>query len=233
MSHVAVVLGTHNRLRSLQNAVESIRRAARGVPYEIVVVDGCSSDGTRDWTAQQKDVLLIGQPPPLTGAVAAFNLGFGYAVDRAVPYVCHMNDDAQILTEGAFARAISRCEADPKIGVVAFAFDLRGGFSFDRVHGKTQSNFGLVRREAGMAVARAQGDPDGKRWWHPDYYTYGADNEFSCWMWKLGWKIDEATDIQVHDLSVKDALRSQNQSRHNGDSERFWRRWPDARSLQP
>ena len=57
---VAVILGTYNRKQHLERALASVRSAVGSLPYEIVVVDGGSTDGSREWLAGEADVVLIG-----------------------------------------------------------------------------------------------------------------------------------------------------------------------------
>jgi len=222
---VGVVFGTYNRMPQLQRTMAALRRNA-GLPFDVIAVDGGSSDGSREWLQDQPDVRLIRQEGPLTGAVAAFNLGFAYAVDH-YPFICQLNDDAELVTSDGIARALAILRADPRAGAVAFAFDFWGDFGVDSVRGVTYVNFGVIRREAGMAVARKQGDPSGKTWWNPVYRTYGADCEFGCLLSCLGWKVHAAPDIRVHDLSTQDGLRDRNQGNtvDRPDTRLFWRRW--------
>lgn len=226
MKSVAIVLGTYNRLGSLQRAIASIRIAVGAHPYRIVISDGGSSDGTLPYLARCADVHCI--DGGLEGAVVAFNRGFAWAVDQGFDYVMHLNDDAEIIAvkPPAIAAAIVLLETYPQIGEVAFEFDLRGDWGFDTVNGAPYANFGVVRREAGIAVAKAQGDPTGRAWWNPLYRTYGADSEFGCRLWQLGWWVYPARGLRVHDLQHQDALRAQNAS-HNrhGDSDKFWARY--------
>jgi hypothetical protein len=76
MPDVGIVFGTYNRLPLLQVCISSLRPSVGSLSYEIVVVDGGSSDGTQHWARCQPDVVLIEQTLPLTGAVIAYNLGF-------------------------------------------------------------------------------------------------------------------------------------------------------------
>jgi len=238
---LAIVLGTYNRISLLKRAIQTMRAAVDDVPYEFVVVDGGSTDGSREWLAEQPDVVLIGQRGELTGAVRAFNLGFAYAVEAKYDFVAHMNDDVEALraeTEvrepGIFKAAIRLLEADPRIGEVAFEMDLWNRWGFDVAHGKTYANFGVVRREAGMEVARAQGDPTGRAWWNPIYRTYAADTEFGCWLWKLGWTVHAAAGLRVHDVQPQDELRRKNNADpERPDSKLFYERWPDSNALHP
>lgn len=227
MTRVAVVFGTFNRFELLKRAVASVRKAAGCLRCELIVVDGGSTDGSREWLAQQPDVTLIGQRGPLTGAVGAFNLGFGYAVDQNFDFVMHLNDDAEIVTDRAIEEAVRILQGNPKIGEVAFAFDLYGSWSFDHVNGKPYGNFGVIRLAAGKAVAQAQGDSTGRAWWNPRYRTYGADSEFGVWLWKLGWEVYTASNLQVHDAQAMDTLRANNEAANPNriDSQLFWTRW--------
>lgn len=231
---VAIVLGTYQRLPLLKDAVESARLAVGALPYFFVVVDGGSTDGSREWLAAQSDIVLIGQRGDLTGAVRAFNLGFAYAVDQHAAYVVHFNDDAVFETPLAIAQAVGILKSDATIGEVAFEFDLRGCWSFDEIHGSVYANFGVVRIEAGMSVAREQGDASGCKWWNPIYRTYGADSEFGCWLWCLGWTIHAAKGLRVHDRNEQDALRKLNEADglNRPDSKLFWERWSAKRFME-
>lgn len=243
---VGVVFGTWNRIKLLRRAIASVRAAVGSLTYEIIVVDAGSTDGSKEWLRQQRDVTLIEQELPLSGAVTAFNLGFAHAVDAGHDFVMHLNDDAWIVSSGFGSEitddlplpcAVRLMLADPKIGEVAFALDLRGDYGYEYVNGAPYANFGLVRREAGMAVAVAQGDPSGRAWWNPLYRTYGADTEFGVWLWKLGWQIYVSSTpthknaLRVHDANAADELRAANHlpNGKSRDSEVFWNRWRHER----
>jgi len=229
---VCVVLATYNRLGPLREAVKSVRANA-GTECEFVVVDGGSTDGSRRWLVDQSDVTLIGQRGPLTGPVTAFNLGFSFAAERGYRFVLHFNDDAELIAPGSVVDAMDRMQRNDRIGAVAFEMDFRGKWGFEDIHGKVYSNFGLVRREAGIQVARAQGDPTGRLWWNPIYRAYAADSEFGCWLHKLGWEVEQGFGLRVHDLQVQDELRDLNDSENpdRPDSKLFWSRWPNSASM--
>lgn len=227
---IAIVYGTYNRIEMLKRAVASVRFASRGLGHSAlvdqIIVDGGSTDGSIEWLVQQPDVITIQQVLPLTGAVAAFNRGFAMAVDLNYDYIGHLNDDAEIVTEGAFASVLAIFDLDPMIGEVAFAYDLYrpGDFKIAFVNGRPYANYGLIRREAGMAVAREQGDPDGRLWWNPIYRTYGADTEFGVQLWCLGWRVHPARHIHVRDHNARDAIRELNEA-NKDDTKLFWSRW--------
>jgi glycosyltransferase involved in cell wall biosynthesis len=59
---ISFVLGTKNRRNLLAATLDSIRRASEEISYEIIVIDGGSTDGSCDWLATQFDVITIIQP---------------------------------------------------------------------------------------------------------------------------------------------------------------------------
>jgi hypothetical protein len=133
------------------------------------------------------------------------------------------------------SQAVCRLEASTEpVGAIAFQFDLPGRpDGFEYINGLPYGNFGVTRREAGVAVARAQGDPTGRAWWNPIYHTYGADSEFGAWLWRLGWTIHTAPGLCVHDGNVQDDLRKGNEQspRRLADGRLFWARWPSKEHI--
>jgi glycosyltransferase involved in cell wall biosynthesis len=45
-TQLSFVLGSYNRRKFLQGAIQSVRQNGIKVPYEIIVVDGGSTDGS-------------------------------------------------------------------------------------------------------------------------------------------------------------------------------------------
>lgn len=229
----AVVLGTYNRLALLKTAISSIRRSVGVLSYTAIVVDGGSTDGSVEWLSEQDDVTLIAGD--LSGAVKNFNLGFARAVDYDAAYVCILNDDDELIGPSAeIQSAVALMERDPTIGAVAFETDLRGPWACEEWNGRAYCNKGVVRRIAGMAAARAQGDPSGKAWWSRDHRTYASDTELGLWIWRLGWEVVRGLGLRVHDNAdancvQMDALRAKNVKDYlnpeTGTAKLFHARW--------
>jgi len=230
---VAVVSGFYNRLASAVRMVVSVRAAVGAVPYRIIAVDGGSTDGTREWLSCQKDVFLLGERGPLRGAVRAYNRAFAHAVDEGYGYVCILNDDDEMVTSDppAIEKAVRMLEAQKFVGAVAFETDLRGHWSFEEWHGRPYVNKGVVRRDAGMAAARAQGDPSGRTWWTPEHKHYASDTELGLWIWRLGWLVRRGAGCRVRDHAptTNDALRAKNVAEYD-TIDKFRARWSDASS---
>ena len=101
-AQVSIVLGTFNRLSFLKATIASVRSSQIDVPYEIIVVDGGSADGTIDWLTKQRDIISIVQHNrEASGSKSRrkrswgyfMNLGFKCAEGR---YICLISDDLVI-----------------------------------------------------------------------------------------------------------------------------------------
>lgn len=126
---VSVVLGSFNRLPFLKAAIRSIRENDIRVAYEILVVDGGSTDGSLGWLFKQKDILTIvqhnhgtynGKPVPRQSWGYFMNLAFKTAQGE---YLCMISDDS-LLIPHAIMNGIAEIELaqshGKKIGAAAF-----------------------------------------------------------------------------------------------------------------
>lgn len=175
---VSIVVPTFNRCKRLMRCIDKIRQHVT-VPHEIIVVDGGSADGAREWLADQSDLRVILEPER-EGAVRAFNKGFRAA--RGI-YVMWLNDDAYPLP-GSVEAAIETLERTDltDVGMVAFYHNWHSprnvldrvehnGDSFELCHvrGYPYANFGLLRRTLLERVGFAD----------ERYYFFGFDPDLS------------------------------------------------------
>lgn len=225
----AIVFGTYNRRELLTRCVAAIRAAAGPVAYEIIAVDGGSTDGTQAYLAAQPDCICL--PGDLSGAVPNFNRGFARAVADDARYIGVHNDDLEFVTPGALAAGVALMDADEAIGAVAWASDhhrdAHGGrsFGFELWRELPYLNQGLVRRATLQAVARFLGDPAGTAFWGNTHATYAADTEAGIAIWRLGWRIHCAAELRVHDHECQDELKEKNRREYT-TGELFGRRFP-------
>lgn len=181
MIDVSVVSGTLNRLPLLQTLLGSIRvdLQGSGLTYEIIIVDGGSTDGTLEYLRRQTDIQLIQQGQPL-GSMKAFDAGFAQARGR---YVVNLNDDAMIHPP-VIPPAVKLLDADAEIGQVAIPY--RNPSPDDRIYVREILFRGVLRVYANFGVTRKElGDRLG--WWRSDLYKqYGGDTHLSWAIWKAG-----------------------------------------------
>lgn len=220
---VSAVLGTYNRFAYLRRCINSIRAACSDIAYEIIVGDGGSTDGSKEWLLKQDDVKYV--EGGLDGAVKAFNACFERVEGR---YTFTLNDDV-VVHEDAVKNGIARFD-DPFVGQVAFAFCTPNDRRYQIQHelGHPYANYGLIRTN----VARAAKEICGGLW-APCYHTYGGDNELSLWVLRLGYRIAEAQDAKVDDLHAVDELRerSNDLNKRTQSGKTFSSRWSGKETI--
>lgn len=218
---ISVVSGTYNRLESLIRMVRSVREHIPAfIGYEIVLVDGGSTDGTQAWCKQQKDVRLI-EHGELRGAIRAFCDG---AKAAQGDYVVLGNDDIEYLP-GSFLSALVHLETHPTCGAVAFmdnrpvegrpAGVFRAQLMPATKDGQPTSvvyaQVGMFRRELGERLG----------WWGADdevmgrARTYGGDNWLSARIWETPYSVDVVRGAMVTDNMHDDNLRQINANAHD------------------
>jgi len=215
---LSIVFGSHKRLQLLQRCVRSIRRACARTSYEIVVGVGDTDDESGRWLAEQADCIVV--DGGTDGAVAAFNAAWQRSRGR---FVMALNDDAELF-EDTVERALKYFE-DPMVGQVAMSFLEKGRWKIEKALDRIYANFAVTRANILRAVTGICGGM-----WATCYSTYGGDNELSCWVYRLGYRIAEAKDARVRHDEVQDDLRKAN-LRRDKQRGQFFKRWPSADRL--
>ncbi|MCA9090879.1 MAG: glycosyltransferase [Planctomycetaceae bacterium] len=108
----SIILVTHNQWRHTQTCLESIRLRT-DLPYELIVVDNASTDGTPEFLHSDEGVQLIRN---------ATNRGFPAAVNQGISVargnqVLLLNNDT-IVTTGWLERLLSGLHREPAVGLV-------------------------------------------------------------------------------------------------------------------
>src|SRR5450432_167345 len=113
MLELSIVLPTCNRSALLEKCLSSIAKSVQ-CEHEIIVVDGASSDHTRDVLSdasrQLGERLRVIREPQREGFVKAANKGFRAARGKNMTW---LNDDARPLP-GALDLAIQTLDAQPE-----------------------------------------------------------------------------------------------------------------------
>jgi GT2 family glycosyltransferase len=233
------VLGTFNRIEFLPLTVETVRAELIGVPHEIVVVDGGSTDGTTSWLLEQRDIISIvqhnrgewqGQQIERRSWGYFMNLGFKVASGK---YVCMVSDDCLVLP-GAIGDGVELFEREVregrKVGAVAFYWrnwpeeeNYRIGITFGNL---LFVNHGLYLRAAMQEVGFVDEEA---------FFFYQADTDLCLRMSELGYAcIDSPTSFVEHYKHTDSGIRTTNMARRGADWASFTSRWerlgkPDAK----
>lgn len=222
---VSLVVPTYNRLSRLQRCLDKIRRNVSHAK-EVVVIDGGSTDGTRDWLADQRGLHFILEPQR-EGAVAAFNKGFRAATGC---YVMWLNDDAYPLP-GSVEAAVATLERPDltDVGMVAFYHNwhsernvldrvVRDGESYELCHvrGYPYANFGLLRRTFLVRVGFAD----------DRYYFFGFDPNLSLKIQlDVGLKVIGCRSALIHHDEHHDDRKVADLPRGQEDNAQFFAKW--------
>ncbi len=153
MSLVSVVIVSFHSRDTLPACLDSIERNAGGVPFEVIVVDNASLDGTVEWLRARPHVRVIENPDNL-GFTRGVNQGLQRARGDAL-FV--LNPDCEILP-ATFERLLGALRAEPGVAAAAPALvDERGRVArscgrFPSLWTLIAEHFGLARAIPGSAV---------------------------------------------------------------------------------
>jgi glycosyltransferase involved in cell wall biosynthesis len=227
---ISIVIGTFNRKRMLINCIESIRSNGITVPYEMIVIDGGSEDGTANWLFHQKDILTIFQHNRVAedGGKSMrrswgyfMNLGFKSAEGK---YICMLSDDLYIHPSSIMsAHSLLENDKDQALGACAFLFrDCFIGeefFIYKATEDKILVNHGMYRRNLLASLGWIDEE---------NYQFYLADTDLSLKIWSQGYQIALSCDsLAEHFRFDFDPKRTETLllSKTSKDFERFKQIW--------
>lgn len=110
---IAVVIPAMNSLGTLPACVAALRKLAGATPFELIVVDNGSTDGTLEWLSNQAGIRVVQEPR--RGVAAAVNTGM-----RAAPNcdIVRVHADAVVETSGWLDALAAAAKGLPKAGIV-------------------------------------------------------------------------------------------------------------------
>lgn len=207
---LSLISGTYNRLTYLIKMVDTFRaNIPNNFDYEIIVVDGGSTDGTIRWLNKQVDIKVINHGA-LLGAIRAFCDG-GFAASGK--YVLFANDDIEFL-DGSIMPAILYLEENMNCGAVAFS-DNRNTPDYQIQNMSVQVNGVVTHLPYAQVGMYRKWLGDLCNWWgygDIDANTYGGDNYLSARIYEMGYSVDAVASCKVTDLVAKDDLRQRNEN---------------------
>lgn len=228
MAVLSIVLPTCNRATLLADAIAHVRRNTR-TDYELIVVDGASTDDTCAVLEQAEyhlgPRLRVIREAQRGGFTKAVNLGFRAARGR---YMTWLNDDARPVGD-SLDRAVAQLSASPKdVGLLAMFHyckadrsvayrTVRHGIEFKLMHvrGTLYANFALGRREVYEQVG----------YFDERFAFRGADADLSLKVWSAGLRVVPAFDALIDHDEVDDDRRAKDNAIAEADNDRLFAKW--------
>ncbi len=123
---ISIVILTYNQLEYTKLTIDSIRRNTK-LPYELIVVDNASSDGTVEYLKSQKDIHAIFNEE---------NLGFPAGCNEGIEastgdYILLLNNDVIVPKE--WLEGLVECaQSSPRIGIVGPMSNRISGYQLEQ-----------------------------------------------------------------------------------------------------
>lgn len=229
MIKISIILGSYNRINFLKSAIKSVRNNNILCDYEIIVVDGGSTDGSLNWLIQQKDIITITQHNR-----GEFNgkkierKSWGYFMNLAFKcasgkYILMISDDCLMLPD-SINNGVNQFEKllnnGSKIGAIAFYWrnwpemkDYWVGLAF----GKIFVNHGLYLKNALIDVDWIN---------EVDYSFYHGDGDLSLKIWDKGYEIVDAEASFIEHFSHANIkVRKSNSETQKKDWDTYHEKW--------
>jgi GT2 family glycosyltransferase len=228
MLELSIVLPTCNRAELLKNCLSSIAQTVR-CEHEIIVVDGASSDATRDVLSdasrQMGERLRVIREPQREGFVKAANKGFRAARGKNMTW---LNDDARPLP-GALDLAIQTLDAQPaNVALVAMfhRWNSMWNIAYETLHqcrayrlchvrGTLYANFPMGRRTTYERLG----------YFDERFFICAADPDLSLKAWYAGLSIVPAWGSMIDHDVIEDDRRAGDSMSANEDNKKLFAKW--------
>jgi len=226
---ISMVIGSYNRKKLLQLCIDAVRKELLNHNYEIIVVDGGSTDGTMEWLTVQKDIISIiqhnrgewlGKKIERKPWAYFMNLGFKCASGK---YICMLSDDSLIIP-GAIKNGVAlfdnKLSEGVKLGAVAFYFrdyPVRKNYACAVNVGNLYVNHGLYLNEAMKEV----------NYCDESYHFYFSDTDLALKLKHAGYEIisSESSFVEHYFEATPEIRPPINDSKKKADRMRLINKW--------
>ena len=229
---ISIVLGTYNRLKFLKLTIKSIRKEFlfSNIEYEIIVIDGGSTDGTIRWLTKQKDIITIIQHnrgkwlnKDIEFKSWGYFINLGFKISQG-KYICMLSDDC-LVVPGAIVNGYKLFEdklsKEVKLGGVAFYW--RNWPEYNKywvglaLGNKIFINYGIFLKKAIEDAGFI--DEENFRFYH-------ADGDLCLKIWQKGYEIIDSPNSYIEHCShLNLKIRKKNNEKQKKDLENYLKKW--------
>lgn len=236
MTNLSIIIVSYNTREILKQCLDSLVAASIRIPYEVIVIDNASSDGSAQMVKDNFKKIIVIENKENVGFSKANNIGIKKSKGD---YVLFLNSDTKVFKD-TIEVITTFMDENQKAGAATCEVKLLNGAIDDASHrgfptpwnslahfsgiskllGKTKlfggytlswmdlSQIHEIDACAGafMMVRRQAGDEIG--WWDEDYFWYGDDLDFCYRLKQKGWSVYYVPTVSIlHYKGVSGGLK--------------------------
>ncbi|MFZ3138518.1 MAG: putative sugar O-methyltransferase, partial [Thermodesulfovibrionales bacterium] len=220
---VSIILATKNRAQLLDEMLASLKKASEGIHYEVIVIEGNSSDNTIE-ILQKHGIEQIYDETEYLGKgkhswPQLYNFGFSQAKGK---WAMFASDDI-IFSRGCLSEAVSilNHQTQDVAGGIFFYKNINAesgweNFGIDFTHGqKLLMNYGLIRLDCFTEV----------RGFDENYQFYCADADICLKLYEKGKQFVPLSGCLITHNNIFDNQKKINLEIADQDIQRFFYKW--------